>query len=113
MDLGPTAKSKLCNSSVAHWTQLGIVHDLLCTRVTAKNMATWVEELGCFTVHAHHTLIVLVLIEGRLMWSLKRSWLHIPLLCVSPYLQGTAYQIWGKGKGPLGKDQQNASNSAA
>jgi len=87
VDLCPTAKPKLCNCSVAYWTQLRVVHDLFCTCLAAKNMATWVEELGCFTVHANHTLIVLILIEGGLMWSLEWSWLHISLLHMSPHLQ--------------------------
>ncbi len=104
VDLGPTAKTKLCNCSVAYWTQLRVVHDLFCTCVTAKNMATWVEELGCFTVHAYHTLIVLILIEGGLMWSLERSWLHIPLLRMSPHLQDSTpiicFMDYGAREGP-------------
>lgn len=50
-------------------------------------MATWVEELGCFTVHAYHTLVLLNLIEGGLVWSLEWSRLHIPLLRMSLHLQ--------------------------
>lgn len=61
-------------------------------------MATWVEELGCFTVHADHTLIVLILIEGGLMWSLKWSWLHIPLWHMS--LQDSLVMSHGARKGP-------------
>lgn len=100
VDLCPTTKAKLCNRSVAYWAQLEIVHDLFCTCLTAKNMATWVEEVGCFSVHANHTLIVLILIEGGLMWSLEWSWLHIPLLHMNPHLQGSIpkphHESWGK-----------------
>lgn len=77
-------------------------------------MATWVEELGCFTVHANHTLIVLILIEGGLMWSLEWGRLHISLLRMSPHLQDSVPIVCLMNYGAReGHSRQNTSKSAA